>query len=287
MDIEVRVPATVANIGPGFDCLGVALDIHLRLRITASGEPEVAGDNAHRPASDNLTHRAFSSAFAAASLQAPPVRVETIESYPSARGMGASASAIVAGLVAAREVGELALTDVDIARLAVDIEGHADNVVPAFIGGLVLVAKDGWMRFEPTESIRPLILVARDKFKTSEARRVLPEEIARADAVANAAAAAALVATLTGTQPPDALLLATEDRLHEPHRLSLMPETLRLHETLRNKGIPTALAGAGPSLICLIETDRREEVAGLAQDLIPEGWQVLQPGWDLAGAQVR
>lgn len=287
MDIEILVPATVANLGPGFDCLGVALGIHLRLRVTGSDKPEVAGEGPVRPVSENLTHRAFSSAFAAVDQEAPPVRVETLETYPSARGMGASASAIVAGLVAAREVGDLRLTDVDLAQLAVRIEGHADNVLPAFIGGLVLVAKDGWMRFEPSQAIQPLILVAREKFKTAEARRVLPAEIPRSDAVANAAAAAALVASLTGGQPPDALLLATEDRAHEPYRLPLMPETLDLHQALRGKGVPTALAGAGPSLICLVEADRREEVAGLAHDLVPQGWEVLQPGWDLAGAQIR
>jgi homoserine kinase len=193
----------------------------------------------------------------------------------------------VAGLVSARHIGELEMSDADLARLAVKIEGHADNVLPALFGGLVLSAQDGWLRFEPIEQITPLVLIARDKFKTQEARRVLPAEVSRADAVANSAATAALIAVLTGQQPVDALLVATEDRIHEPHRLPLMPETLDMHAALRGKGIPTALAGAGPSLVCLIGSDRRAEALSLAQDLIPEGWQVLLAEWDLQGAQVR
>lgn len=287
MDVEIRVPATVANLGPGFDCLGVAVGVHARLRISGSDQPAVGGEGPLRPVPENLTHRAFTSAFAAVDRQAPPVLVETVEVYPSARGMGASASAIVAGLVAARLIGDLRLTDADLARLAVRIEGHPDNVLPALFGGLVLSARDGWMRFEPVDTIAPLLLIAREKFSTAEARRALPSEIPRPDAVANAAATAGLVAVLTGRQPPDALLVATEDRVHEPYRLPLMPETLDLHTALRGKGIPTALAGAGPSLICLVEADRRAETVALAQDLAPEGWKVVTPGWDLEGAQVR
>lgn len=287
MDVEVRVPATVANLGPGFDCLGVAISVYLRVRVVPSQEPAVGGEGRQRPVPENLTHRAFTSAFAAVDREAPPVLVETISSYPSARGMGASASAIVAGLVSARHMGDLDLTDADLARLAVRIEGHADNVLAALFGGLVLSAPDGWMRFEPVANISPLVLVAREKFKTAEARRVLPAEVPRADAVSNAAASAALIAVLTGQQSPDALLVATEDRIHEPYRLPLMTESLDLHAELRGKGIPTALAGAGPSLICLIPADRRAEVLRLAQDLVPEGWEVLEASWDLDGAQIR
>lgn len=287
MDVEVRVPATVANLGPGFDCLGVAVGIHVRIRFTPSDAVEITGKGPVRPPESNLTHRAFVSAFAAAGREAPPVRIETIEVYPSARGMGASASAIVAGCVAARAIGDLPMADDELAGLAVRIEGHSDNVVPALFGGLVLASRDGWMRFEPSSAISPLILVASEKFKTEEARRVLPVDVPRSDAVANAAATAALVAVLTGLEPPDALMLATEDRIHEPYRLPLMPPTLDLHQAVRAEGIACALAGAGPSLICLVESGRLGEAEGLARKLAPDGWEVLTPGWDLAGAQVR
>ncbi|MEO7803398.1 MAG: homoserine kinase, partial [Actinomycetota bacterium] len=177
--------------------------------------------------------------------------------------------------------------DADLARLAIRIEGHGDNVLPALFGGLVLNSHDGWLRFEPTTLVVPLLLVAPNKFKTSDARRLLPPDIPRADAVANTAATAALVAALTGLAVPDSLLLATEDRVHEPYRLPMMPESLELHQALRGKGVATALAGAGPSLICLVKVDEMEVAQELATALAPEGWTVVAPGWDVVGAQVR
>lgn len=287
MDVEVRVPATVANMGPGFDCLGAAIGAHLRVRVSASEAPEVVGVGPPHPLPGNLTHRAFGAAFDAAGRETPPVRVEVLQTYPSARGMGASASAIVAGLVAARQVGDLELSDAELARLAIRTEGHADNVLPAMFGGVVLCAREGWMRIDPSAAISPLVCVAPKPFRTAEARRVLPAEVPRADAVGNAAAVAALVAVLTGVEPPEALMAATEDRLHEPYRLPLMPETQGLHASLRAKGVAAALAGAGPSIVCLVPAADIAESAAVARDLAPPGWDVLAPGWDTGGAQVR
>lgn len=287
MDVEVRVPATIANLGPGFDCLGVGVGVYLVLRLSESKNVEIIGAGSIRPPSENLTFRAFEAACEAAGEEAPPVRIETLEVYPSARGMGASASAIVAGLVGAQHSLELDLSDADLARLAIKIEGHADNVLPALFGGLVLHLHDGWMRFEPSRTIVPIVLSAPEKFKTEDSRRVLPAEVPRADAVANAAATSALVAVLTGQQSPDALLHATEDRVHQPYRLPLMQPTLDIYESLRGKGIATALAGSGPSLVCLVPAGRVTEVSRLAADLSPQDWQIMTPGWDLDGAQVR
>jgi homoserine kinase len=142
------------------------------------------------------------------------------------------------------------------------------------------------MRFEPAPSIVPLVLVARRGLRTSEARRVLPDVVPRGDAVHNAAATAALVAILSGQEPADGLLFATEDRLHEPYRLPLMPETRDLHTRLRERGVATALSGAGPSLVCLVEAGRLDQTQAVVARLLPQGWQVLAPGWDLEGARV-
>lgn len=287
MDIEVKVPATVANLGPGFDCLGMAVGAHLTLRFTEAKKTEIGGKGPLRQVPDNYTHRAFVAAYAAAHIQAPEVRIETLDFYPSARGMGASASAIVAGLVAARMAGDLELSDQDLAGLAIRIEGHGDNVLAALFGGLVLNSHDGWMRFEPSSDLAPIIFVAREKFRTEAARRVLPVDVPRADAVANAAATAALVAILTDRGPVQGLMMAMEDRIHEPYRLPLMPETFELHAALRAQGIPTALSGAGPSLISIVDAGSLDESAALAAKIVPAGWKVLIPGWDLKGAQVR
>lgn len=285
MQVEVRVPATTANLGPGFDCLGAALGTYLNIRFSTADKFAIAGRGRLHPIPGNLTFRAFTAAYDLAGHSAPTVKIETIGRYPSARGMGASASAIVAGLVGARAYGKLDLSDEALAKLAVEIEGHPDNVLPALFGGLVLSVGESWIRLEPNPRIAPLILVAADGFKTKSARRVLPEQISRADAIANAAATAALVAIMCGSAGPESLMEATADRLHEPYRLPLMPASKKVHEQLRAEGIPTTLSGAGPSLLCLVANDRQEEVAEKVRGVLPEGWKVLTPGWDLAGAR--
>ena len=287
MDLQIRVPATVANLGPGFDCLGVAIGLHLQITVRPSDTAEVVGQGTVKPLPENLIYRSFVSAFAAAGGEAPPVRIEIQTAYPSARGMGASASAIVAGIVAARSLGDLALSDADLAKIAIRIEGHGDNVLPAFFGGLVLNSSDGWMRFKPTDEIAPIVLTAAEKFKTDEARKILPDQVPIQDAVANAAATAALVAVLTGQAPTDSLLVATQDRLHEPYRLPLMGVSNELRDKLRKNGIATALSGAGPSLMCLVPVKDFDESLRFAQTNAPAGWGVLTPGWDLTGAEAR
>jgi len=287
MQCEVAVPATSANLGPGFDCLGVALGTYLNIRFSNAPNFLIAGRGRLHPIPGNLTYRSFVAAHELAGRTAPAVKIETLGRYPSARGMGASASAIVAGLVGARAFGKLDLADEALAKLAVEIEGHPDNVLPALLGGLVLSVGKRWIRLQPNPRIAPLILVAADGFKTKSARRVLPEQISRADAVANAAATAALVAIMCGSAGPEMLMEATADRLHEPYRLPLMPASKKVHEQLRAEGIPTTLSGAGPSLLCLVDNEAQQEVAGTVRGVLPEGWKVLTPGWDLRGARVQ
>jgi len=287
MGVDVRVPATVANLGPGFDCLGVAIGVHLELRISLAERVEITGGDPSIAVGDDLTHRAFLSAYAAVGQQAPPVHIEVLRSYPQGRGLGASAAAIVAGLVGARAAGDLDVADSELARIAIRIEGHADNVLPALFGGLVLASGDGWVRFTPAPGVLPFVLVAPDRFVTAESRRVLPAEVPRADAVANAAATATLVAVLSGIEPPAALMMATADRIHEPYRLPMLPETLDLHQGLRANGVAAALSGAGPSVVCLSAPDEIEDAVSLARTMLPTGWEIILPGWDLRGAQVR
>ena len=143
------------------------------------------------------------------------------------------------------------------------------------------------MHFQPSAAVVPVVLVARQGFDTSEARRVLPAEVPRADAVGNAAATAALLAVLSGLESAEALMMATTDRIHEPYRLPLLPETLDLHQSLRAQGIAAALSGAGPSVVCLVAAAALEETASLARRHLPDGWDLLTPGWDFGGAQVR
>lgn len=286
MSCEVRIPATTANLGPGFDVLGVALGTYLNIRFSGAESFSISGRGRLHPIPDNLTYRAFMATFERAGIEAPPVTIETVGRYPSARGMGASASAIVAGLVGARAVGGLDLSDEILGELAVSIEGHPDNVLPALLGGLVLSVGSKWIRLQPTVRIAPLILVAAEGFKTKSARRVLPETLSRADAIANAAATAALVAILSGVSGPELLSEATIDRMHEPYRLPLMPQSKQVHADLRAAGIATALSGAGPSLLCLVDASRIQNAVETARSVVPEGWKILTPGWDADGAKV-
>jgi len=283
---EVRVPATAANLGPGFDVLGVALGSHLRIRFSEAERSQIAGRGRLHPIPDNLTYRSFMAAYETAGRPAPQVRIETVGIYPSARGMGASASAIVAGLVGARALGGLDLADDDLALLATEIEGHPDNVLPALFGGLVLSVAGSWINLQPSKEIAPIILIAKERFKTGAARRVVPTELSRADAIANAAATAALVTILTGSAGVHHLMAATEDRMHEPYRLPLMPASQKVHRALRDAGIATTMSGAGPSLIALVPSSGLTAAAQAAEELVPEGWRVLTPGWDREGAQV-
>ena len=283
---EVKVPATAANLGPGFDVLGVALGSYLTIRFSEAARSEIAGRGRLHPIPDNLTYRSFMAAFKKAGNRAPQVRIETVGIYPSARGMGASASAIVAGLVGARALGGLDLTDGDLAALATEIEGHPDNVLPALYGGLVLSVGGSSINLQPTDGLAPIVLVAKERFRTGAARKVVPVQLSRGDAIANAAATAALVAILTGTASLDHLMAATEDRMHEPYRLPLMPASQAVHGDLRAAGIATTMSGAGPSLISLVPTEELAGSAETAHELVPEGWQVLTPGWDRSGATV-
>ena len=264
--VEVRVPATAANLGPGFDVLGVALGSYLIIQFSEAEKSEIAGRGRLHPIPDNLTYRSFMAAYDKAGRPAPQVRIETVGIYPSARGMGASASAIVAGLVGARALGGLLeLGDDDLALLATEIEGHPDNVLPALFGGLVLSVGGSWINLQPTEDIAPIVLVAKERFRTGAARKVVPAELSRADAIANAAATAALVTILTGTTGLDHLMDATEDRMHEPYRLPLMPASQAVHRELRAAGIATTMSGAGPSLISLVasgDLSKSAETAG-------------------------
>ncbi len=170
--------------------------------------------------------------------------------------------------------------------MATEIEGHPDNVLPALFGGLVLSVGGSSINLQPTEDIAPIVLVAKERFRTGAARKVVPAELSRADAIANAAATAALVTILTGTTGLDHLMDATEDRMHEPYRLPLMPASQAVHRELRAAGIATTMSGAGPSLISLVATGDLSKAAETARSIAPEGWQVLTPGWDRDGATV-
>lgn len=284
--VVVRAPATIANLGPGFDAMGLALawydEIKVEhhpggLEITASG----LGSEGVTRDDSNLVVRGLNAALG----EPPGVRIHTMTAVAFGRGFGSSAISIVAGLVAARALFSTGHSDDELLRLAIEIEGHADNVAPCLLGGITVVSGEAVTRLEPPAGIDALVCVAPTRLSTTVARAALPDTVARADAVANLARAALLAASLA-TGRTDTLMEATEDLLHQPVRFELMPDSGELVRALRGKGIAAFLAGAGPSVAGLVPAERAEEAQAVARGLAPEAWDVRLEGFDAHGATV-
>ncbi len=276
--MRVRAPATSANLGPGFDALGLALTLYDEVDawVTPSGLAiEVSGEGAHlaEAGEDHLIVRAMRAAFAATGGQPPGLGLRCVNAIPHGRGLGSSAAAIVTGILAARALadhGTALLPDEAVFELATDLEGHPDNVAACLVGGLTIA----WMveghprasRLEPLASITPVVCVAPGPVRTDVARGVLPDRVPHRDAAANAGRSALLVAALTGQSRPaltgaghadgiGVLIDATRDRLHQDYRAVAMPHTHALVERLRAAGIPAVVSGAGPSVLALLGAD--------------------------------
>jgi homoserine kinase len=291
--VRVRVPATSANLGPAFDCAGLALTRHdvLEFSVAANGlEIAISGEGAHILPTDesHLVVRAFRAACAHLDWTPPGLRVVAANGIPQGRGMGSSAAAVVAGLVGAWAL----CPDVDgvdddaVLRLATDLEGHPDNVAPCLLGGATLSWMDAGgaraVRLGVAPGIRPVVLVPGGTLSTHVARGLLPDLVPHADAVHNAARSALLVHALT--TDPALLFEATDDRLHQRQRIAAMPDSIALVDRLRAAGHAAVVSGAGPSVLVLAADDAAT-LAGVAE-LTPPGWSVLPLEVDAAGAEV-
>jgi homoserine kinase len=260
-----RAPATVANLGPGFDCLALALDLWNDFEMDTDAEPgiEVRGEGAEELAdpANNLVIRAAERVASAAGVDLPAFRLRCVNRVPLARGLGSSATAVGAGVLLAEALTGVPLSDDARLRHAVEVEGHPDNVAACLLGDLVLVHRPDpetgpqAVQLAADRSLRPVALVATsERVSTEEARRALPTEIAFGIAAATAARTALLVVALT--ERPDLLPAALVDELHEPYRLALAPKAAALHALLRSLGYAVCLAGSGPSLLLFEPPDR-------------------------------
>lgn len=291
--VSVSVPATSANLGPGFDTLGLALDHRDRVTAEAVGdglEVTVVGMGADTVPLDerHLVYRSMLRAFEHMGCPVPGVRLHCENVIPHGRGLGSSSAAIVAGVCAARGLvagGSLLMDDDAVFALAAEIEGHPDNVAPALYGGFTVAYADAdGFRAAPVSvdpRVQAVAFVAPDPVETTVARGLLPSRVPYADAVANVGRAALLVAALN--RQPELLLAATEDRLHQDYREPAMPESLRLVRDLRKRGLPAVVSGAGPTVLVLTDAT---QVASVATQ-VPPGWDVLRLSVDRAGARVE
>ncbi len=258
---RVRVPASAANLGPGFDALGLALQRYdeVELGLAADGLcVEVSGEGAGRVPTDgrHLVVRAALATFAALGERPRGLRLVCRNAIPHSRGLGSSAAAVVAGAVAARALvpdGAARLDDTAVLRLAASFEKHADNAAASLFGGLALAwaEADGFhaVRLEPHPDLAPVMLVADATSSTEVTRGLLPALVPLADAVFTGGRAA--LGLYAFTARPDLLMAATEDRLHQPYRRPAYPVSAELVDTLRAAGVPAAISGAGPSVLAL------------------------------------
>lgn len=295
--VKVRVPATVANLGPGFDALGVAIRMHLEIDIEPrrnSIDIMVEGEGAeHLPQDDtNLVIRSMNTFFDHVGRRPPGYAVRVKNPIPLQSGLGSSAAAVVGGLVAARALTGRSVPQSETVALATELEGHPDNVVPALLGGLVVCYRGGddelrSLRLDPSDRLVPILAVPGEGYSTTAARKALPGNVSFADAQFTASRAALLVAAVTTGSGADVLAEAMSDRLHEPHRLKLMPETYAVHAELKASSLAVALAGAGPSLLIVVP---RPEAATRAEQIRRvcrarnSGWRVFVSEWEPEGA---
>ena len=300
--VGVRVPATSANLGPGFDVLGLALslydDVVAEVLSPEVGDPEITveGEGAGEVPLDDthLVHRAMCAAFQAMGVTPPRLRLLCRNEVPHGRGLGSSSAAIVSGLWAARALvvgGPERWSDHALFELAARIEGHPDNVAPAVFGGLTLAyeadAQYQVVRLSVRPDVEPMVLVPDHPMETEVARGLLPTTVSHADAVFSSARVALLVAALTGTDSAagavgiDVLVAASEDRLHQPYRTEAMPETMAAVADLRAAGVPAMLSGAGPSVLALAGPGQAEVVAAH----LPDGWRLRELGVDAEGVR--
>ena len=303
--VTVVVPATSANLGPGFDSLGLALTLHdtVEARVTKAGvEVQVTGvgaDHAWRPAEKHLVIQAMQVAFAAIGEEPPGIAISCRNEVPQGFGLGSSAAAIVAGLLAARALAASrqaaarpadVLPDAEVLRLACEMEGHADNVAACLAGGLTITwagpAAPRVVRLTPAPGLAPVVCVPAIPVATKTARSALPEQVPHADAAANSARAALLITALTGRA--DLLLAGTEDFLHQRYRASVMPATAALLAALRDAGVPAVVSGAGPAVLALTmdgEPGTGADVSRIAAQQ-REPWRVLPMRVDALGARI-
>jgi homoserine kinase len=295
--VRVRVPATTANLGPGFDTLGLALAFYDELDVEAVAEAgvqvEVVGVGQGEVPTDetNLVASTIQFVFDQVKQPMPGLRLLAKNQIPHGRGLGSSGSAIVAGVKAAQGLldGIVSLSDDDLLTLATALEGHPDNVAPALFGGLTIAwtTETGpkFKKLSVHRGVSPMVIVPEFTMSTELARSLQPESVPHEDAVFNVSRSALLVAALT--QSPELLIEATEDRLHQDYRASAMPQTSELITALRKAGYAAVVSGAGPSILVLCsDPSERLEAAELAKSVATSPWRVLMLTVDIKGATV-
>ena len=300
--IQVQVPASAANLGPGFDALGLALELRdiyvaqilddegFDVDVTGEGADEVKKDGKH------LVIKAMMAGFEFMGGKPRGIALRALNAIPHGRGLGSSAAAIVGGLSLARGLvlsGSNLMSDDDLIALATDMEGHPDNIAAAALGGATIswmedrasVATGCASRFSVDPSVRALVFLPHTQLSTGKARRMLPETVPHKDAAINAGRAALLVHALSVR--PELLFAATEDHLHQEYRREAMPRSVDLVRKLRGAGVAAMISGAGPSVLVLHSGTNAEHddiVKSAGEHFTPMDLEVATTGATVANA---
>ena len=296
MKIKVSVPATSANIGSGFDALGLAVTLYNTVTFEESEVLDISSaDGTRIPRGEsNLVYRSAKGLFEKVGKQIPPLKITQTNPIPMARGLGSSSACIVAGILGANRLLGSPLSTTELINLAAEIEGHPDNTTPAIEGGLVASAIEAGRVYSVSvpvsEKIRFALFIPPFELKTEKARSVLPETYARADAVYNLSRSALMTASLFSGKLEN-LRVAVQDKIHQPYRSGLidhLDSVFRLSYELGSLG--TYVSGAGPTIISMIDVADTDNFVKYAASHLEEkgitGWQIRILNADSKGAQI-
>ena len=276
--IKIRVPATTANLGPGFDCLGLALKLYLNLEIEEIEKGlviEYRGEGAEKFSVKKDTLIGKSAELVLKKIGQDKskngLKIKAFNQIPIARGLGSSASAIIGGIVGAAKLYNVNLTNREMLELALSLEGHMDNIVPALIGGFTLAYKTGqeeikWSRIKTPLDLRIVLAIPEFTLNTKEMRKVLPQKVALSEAIFNLSRSALLVNALQNSDW-EVLVEAMVDRLHQPYRAPFIPGIEDMFSQIKKTGLAgVALSGSGPSVVSLTKKGREEVISKIMKD---------------------
>jgi len=273
--VRVRIPATTANLGPGFDVLGMALKLYnyVEMEFLPSGvEIEVFGQgkNSIPESTDNIVYKIAMQVFEKAGVKAEGLHIRLENSIPAARGLGSSAAALVGGAVAANALSGSKLSTSELVDLASKMEGHSDNVVPAMIGGITICCgldgKTTFRRIEPPQGLAAIAVIPTFELSTRAAREALPQMVPLKDAVFNLGRISLLLYAFQ-TGQLELIKESIKDRLHQPYRLPLVPGMDKVFDAGLDKGaLGVALSGAGPTVLALGDRTNAEKIGHSMQE---------------------
>ena len=293
--VTIRVPATTANLGPGFDTLGLALALYNRISMEEMSEGlafEITGEGAEFIPGDesNIVYKAAAQVYGYLKRPVPGLRIHLHNGIPIARGLGSSAAAIIGGMVAASRLAGSSLSDAELLMLATRVEGHPDNITPALLGGLTISCMNGeevvFVKTELPGELKAVVAIPDFQLTTADARKVLPKEVSLQDAVYNVSRSSLLVAGLMSGNL-DVLGTAMDDRLHQPYRACLIPGLPDVFTAGKDAGaLAVVISGSGPTIIAFARDNLAAIGAAMQQAFAEHGItsRVMETGVCLAGA---